>query len=186
MVGHVGLLPQTAEASSSGGYRRHGVNSAAALQVLRDAAAVEAAGACAIVVEMVPDEVSSIMTGHVAVPTIGIGAGPGTDGQVLVLHDMLGMLPGAPPTFSQRYAGVFQEMRRGIARYVRGVKDRSFPGQRQRSPLRPKARKALDAALHDGRVSRAMAEGRGAGISQRPWEPWMAGQSDGVSEESST
>jgi len=152
VMGHVGLLPQTAEASPQGGYKRQGVSASGALAVIRDAAAVEAAGAFAVVLEMIPDETAAATTRVLRVPTIGIGAGPGCDGQVLVLHDMTGGLPGRTPLFSGQFAGVFWEMRKGLGRYSQAVRSRMFPGVSHSRPMRPRARAALAAAWEDGSV----------------------------------
>src|SRR6516165_9985936 len=104
VMGHVGLTPQSVNAL--GGYRVQGKTPGAAEQLLRDARAVEAAGAFAIVLEGIPREVAAEITRSVRIPTIGIGAGPDCDGQILVLHDILGLTFQEPPKFARRYANI--------------------------------------------------------------------------------
>ncbi|MBM4459766.1 MAG: 3-methyl-2-oxobutanoate hydroxymethyltransferase [Chloroflexi bacterium] len=127
VIGHIGLTPQSA--SKLGGYRVQGRTAADAQRLLEDAQALEAAGAVMIVLEMAPDRVAEVISGRVRVPIIGIGAGPGCDGQVLVLHDLLGMFDRFIPRFVKRYAELFGEMERALASYRDDVAGRRFPGQ---------------------------------------------------------
>ncbi len=126
VMGHVGLTPQTATAL--GGYRAQGRSAAAALEVARDAIALQAAGCFSIVFEAIPAAVSELVVAQLEVPVIGIGAGPATDGQVLVFHDLLGIYDGHAPRFAKRYADVRREMVSGVAAYAREVRSRAFPG----------------------------------------------------------
>jgi 3-methyl-2-oxobutanoate hydroxymethyltransferase len=125
VMGHVGLTPQTATAL--GGYRAQGRTSERALQVARDAHALEAAGCFAIVFEAIPAAVAAEVTRRLHVPVIGIGAGPATDGQVLVFHDLLGIYDGHVPRFAKRYGDIKSQMVAGVADYVAEVRNRAFP-----------------------------------------------------------
>ncbi len=126
VMGHVGLTPQTATAL--GGYRAQGRTSEQALQVARDALALQEAGCFSIVLEAIPAAVAAEVTERLHVPVIGIGAGPATDGQVLVFHDLLGIYDGHAPRFAKRYADVKAQMVAGVADYAAEVRDRAFPG----------------------------------------------------------
>jgi 3-methyl-2-oxobutanoate hydroxymethyltransferase len=126
VMGHVGLTPQTATAL--GGYRAQGRTAEAARRVLDDALALQEAGCFAIVFEAIPGEVTDAIMPHMTVPVIGIGAGPNTDGQVLVFHDLLGIYDGHRPKFAKRWAEVRAEMVRGVSAYAAEVRSRSFPG----------------------------------------------------------
>ena len=126
VMGHVGLTPQTATAL--GGYRAQARTAQHALQVADDALALERAGCCSIVFEAIPAAVAELLTERLEVPVIGIGAGPGTDGQVLVFHDLLGIYDGHAPRFAKRYAEVKAQMVAGVAAYAGEVRGRAFPG----------------------------------------------------------
>ncbi len=125
VMGHVGLTPQSVHVT--GGYRVQAREPEAAEAVVTDAVALAAAGCFAIVVESVPDSVARAVTESVAVPTIGIGAGPACDGQVLVLHDLLGMDEGAAPRFVRRYAHLEADAVAAVAAYAADVRSRRFP-----------------------------------------------------------
>ena len=125
VMGHVGLTPQTATAL--GGYRAQGRTAERARQVLEDAKALQDAGCFAIVFEAIPADVTDVIMEQMEIPVIGIGAGPSTDGQVLVLHDLLGMHDGFKPKFVKRYAEVKQAMVRGVEAYAHDVRARAFP-----------------------------------------------------------
>ena len=127
VMGHIGLTPQTA--SKLGGYRVQGKDAASAQGLLEDAAALDAAGVFSIVLECVPDRVAERITELVSVPTIGIGAGPACDGQVLVLHDLLGLTAGKSPRFVKRYADISQEILRALTAYRDDVLAGGFPGR---------------------------------------------------------
>jgi len=124
VMGHVGLTPQTATAL--GGRRAQGRTAARARAVLEDALALQAAGCFAIVFEAIPADVAALIMERMEIPVIGIGAGPSTDGQVLVLHDVLGMGDHAPK-FAGRWADVGGEMLRGVSAYAQDVRARRFP-----------------------------------------------------------
>jgi 3-methyl-2-oxobutanoate hydroxymethyltransferase len=125
VMGHVGLTPQSVNAM--GGYRVQGKTPGTAEQVLRDARAVEAAGAFAIVLEGVPRELAAEITRTLRIPSIGIGAGPDCDGQILVLHDMLGLTFQEPPKFARRYANVGEIISSAVKEYCADVHSGSFP-----------------------------------------------------------
>ncbi|HTB94868.1 MAG TPA: 3-methyl-2-oxobutanoate hydroxymethyltransferase [Candidatus Sulfotelmatobacter sp.] len=125
VMGHVGLTPQSVNAM--GGYRVQGKTERAAEQLLRDARAVEAAGAFSIVLEGIPRELATEITKSVRIPTIGIGAGPDCDGQILVLHDLLGLTFQEPPKFARRYANVGEVISQAVREYCADVQGGSFP-----------------------------------------------------------
>jgi 3-methyl-2-oxobutanoate hydroxymethyltransferase len=125
VMGHVGLTPQSV--NTLGGYRVQGKTPGTADQLLRDARSVEAAGAFAIVLEAMPRELAAEITRTARIPTIGIGAGPDCDGQVLVLHDMLGMTFQEAPKFARRYANVGEIISNAVKEYCTDVQNGSFP-----------------------------------------------------------
>jgi 3-methyl-2-oxobutanoate hydroxymethyltransferase len=125
VMGHVGLRPQSV--NQLGGFRAQGTDAAAADAVIEDALAVASAGAYAIVLEKIPAELAAHITAAVPVPTIGIGSGPSCDGQVLVLHDMLGMDEGFHPRHSKRYAELAGVIRSAVAAYADDVREGRFP-----------------------------------------------------------
>lgn len=124
VVGHVGLTPQTAIAL--GGLRAQGRDAGSAAQLVREALAVQDAGAFALVIEAVPADVVDVVLPALQIPVIGIGAGR-ADGQVLVLHDLLGMTEGKPAKFVKRYAAVGEAMAEGIGAYAADVRAGTFP-----------------------------------------------------------
>jgi 3-methyl-2-oxobutanoate hydroxymethyltransferase len=128
VVAHLGLTPQTA--TSQGGYRAQGKTAQAALRLLHDAHAAEAAGAFALVLEAVPAPVAARISSELTIPTIGIGAGVGCDGQVLVFHDLLGLGEGPLPRFVERYAELGDLAVEAVARYADDVRARRFPQER--------------------------------------------------------
>ncbi|MGH9296257.1 MAG: 3-methyl-2-oxobutanoate hydroxymethyltransferase, partial [Acidimicrobiales bacterium] len=125
VMGHLGLTPQSRH--SMGGYRVQGRGVAQAVELLADAKALAEAGCFALVLEGVPDVLATKVTSEVDVPTIGIGAGPDCDGQVLVLHDLIGMSDGAAPKFVRRYAQLGDAVVDAVARYAADVRSGSFP-----------------------------------------------------------
>ena len=125
VMGHIGLTPQSA--ASMGGFRVQGKTAAAADKLLADAKALQAAGCFAIVVEGVPPEVGSYITENLEIPTIGIGAGPHTSGQVLVLHDMIGLNPGRTPKFCKKYANTMDVIKSAVEEYISDVETKKFP-----------------------------------------------------------
>lgn len=127
VMGHIGLTPQSA--TLLGGYRAQGRTARKAQQLLDDALALEAAGCFAIVLECVPTPVAERITGALAIPTIGIGAGAACDGQVLVFHDLLGLYEGRSPRFVKRYAEIGAEIRAALERYAADVRAGAFPAE---------------------------------------------------------
>src|SRR5437016_33281 len=125
VMGHVGLTPQTATAL--GGYRSQGRTAEQALQVLNDALALQEAGCFAIVFEAVPADFTEAVMPHIEVPVIGIGAGPLTDGQVLVFHDLLGIYDGHAARFVKRYGNVREQMIGGVTQFAEEVRTRKYP-----------------------------------------------------------
>jgi 3-methyl-2-oxobutanoate hydroxymethyltransferase len=123
---HLGLTPQSVHAF--GGFKVQGRTEEGAKQLLRDALAVQRAGAQLVVLEAVPSAVAASVTNAVAIPTIGIGAGVDCSGQVLVLHDMLGVFPGKPARFVKDFMAGAPSIGAAVEAYVKAVKDRSFPG----------------------------------------------------------
>lgn len=122
---HIGLTPQSVNAF--GGFKVQGKTEEAARQLIEDAKAVEAAGAFMVVLECVPEKLAKIITETVSIPTIGIGAGNGCDGQVLVYQDMLNMYGGIKPKFVKQFANLGDVMREAFKEYSREVKEGSFP-----------------------------------------------------------
>ena len=125
VCGHIGLLPQSIE--ELGGYHVQGRDEAGARALLADAQALEQAGATLLVMECIPAELAALITASVGMPTIGIGAGPDCDGQVLVLYDMLGITPGRLPRFVRNFLEEAGSVPGAIRAYVEAVKDGSFP-----------------------------------------------------------
>jgi 3-methyl-2-oxobutanoate hydroxymethyltransferase len=125
VVGHIGLTPQSVH--KMGGYKVQGKTVAAMDQLLRDAAALDEAGVSALVLEGIPRELAARITAEVSTPTIGIGAGPECDGQILVFHDLVGLTFNAPPKFVRRYAAVGEAITAAIHAYGEDVRERSFP-----------------------------------------------------------
>lgn len=126
VMGHIGLLPQTAPLAS--GYSLQGRSATAAMRAVEDALAVQDAGAYSMVLEMLPVQVSAFISGILQIPTIGIGAGPSCGGQVLVSHDMLGMYPRLSPKFVRKYADIGTTMRSAFTSYADDVHKKRFPG----------------------------------------------------------
>jgi 3-methyl-2-oxobutanoate hydroxymethyltransferase len=126
VMGHVGLTPQTA--SALGGFKTQGKTAAAAAKLAEDALSLQAVGCFAIVFEAVPAAVTEVIHEKLEIPVIGIGAGSATDGQVLVLHDLLGMHEGRAPKFVKRYAEVRRAMVDGLRSYAAEVRSGDFPG----------------------------------------------------------
>jgi 3-methyl-2-oxobutanoate hydroxymethyltransferase len=129
VMGHIGLTPQSVNAF--GGFRVQGKTAEAGEQLLRDARAVEAAGAFSIVLESIPRDLAARITAELRIPTIGIGAGPDCDGQVLVIHDLVGLSFGHKPKFARRYADVGEIISRAAAEYCRDVRQGSFPSDEE-------------------------------------------------------
>jgi 3-methyl-2-oxobutanoate hydroxymethyltransferase len=147
VMGHVGLTPQTA--TMLGGYRAQGRTAARARQVADDALALQDAGCFAIVFEAIPAQVTDEIMPHMGIPVIGIGAGPSTDGQVLVLHDLLAIHDDFQPKFAKRFANVKAEMLRGVTDYAEEVRTRQFPGPEHTYGIAPEELERLRAELRD-------------------------------------
>ncbi|MGF1600383.1 MAG: 3-methyl-2-oxobutanoate hydroxymethyltransferase [Acidimicrobiales bacterium] len=126
VMGHIGLTPQSAKVM--GGFKVQGREGAAARQMVAEARELEAAGCFAMVIEGVPDVVGRMVTDELGIPTIGIGAGPDTDGQVLVYHDIIGLENRFKPKFVRRYGTAFDDQAAALTRYAADVRSGSFPG----------------------------------------------------------
>lgn len=124
---HIGLTPQSINAF--GGYKVQGRTEAAAKKLIEDAFAVEKAGASMVVLEGVPAKLAKMVTGKLSIPTIGIGAGKDTDGQVLVMQDMLGMFKDFVPKFVKQFANMGDVMKEAFESYIKEVNDGTFPGE---------------------------------------------------------
>ncbi len=127
VLGHVGLTPQTA--SILGGFRLQGKDLDSARRILEDALALEEAGVFGVVLELVPSPLARLVTERLSVHTIGIGAGPFTDAQVLVFHDLVGLFEGFKPRFVKRYLEAAPLFRQALARYAEEVRSGLFPGE---------------------------------------------------------
>ena len=127
VMGHLGLTPQSA--TMLGGFRAQGKTAAKARRLLEDAVALEQAGCFALVLEAVPAAVSARISDELSIPTIGIGSGAECDGQVLVLHDLLGLYDGRTPRFAKRYAEIGTEIRAAVERYSADVRSGAFPAE---------------------------------------------------------
>lgn len=126
VMGHVGLTPQTATAL--GGWKAQGRSASAAARIAAEARSLQDAGCFAVVFEAIPAAVTAELMPAMEIPVIGIGAGPATDGQVLVFHDLLGIRDGLGARFVKRYANLQQEMNEGVAAYAEDVRSRRYPG----------------------------------------------------------
>ncbi|MDR3348400.1 MAG: 3-methyl-2-oxobutanoate hydroxymethyltransferase [Acidaminococcales bacterium] len=134
VVAHIGLTPQSVH--QLGGFRVQGKDSAAAGRLLDDAIQLSEAGAFAVVLECVPAALGALISEKIPIPTIGIGAGAGCDGQVLVYHDMLGLFgDGFKPKFAKRYKNLYAEVMEGVGQYVDEVRGRRFPSEEHSFPI---------------------------------------------------
>jgi 3-methyl-2-oxobutanoate hydroxymethyltransferase len=129
VMGHVGLTPQTATAL--GGFKTQGKTAEAAAKLTEEALALQAVGCFTIVFEAIPSAVTEALMPKLQIPVIGIGAGPATDGQVLVLHDLLGVYAGHKPKFVKRYANLRDESLRALRSYANEVRTRKFPTEEE-------------------------------------------------------
>src|SRR5206468_8137609 len=128
VMGHVGLTPQTSTAL--GGYKAQGRSAGGAMKVAQEALALQEAGCFSIVFEAIPSALAAEVMPHMQIPVIGIGAGPATDGQVLVFHDLLGIREGLGARFVKRYANLQDEMNAGVAAFADDVRSRRYPEPR--------------------------------------------------------
>jgi 3-methyl-2-oxobutanoate hydroxymethyltransferase len=145
VMGHVGLTPQTATAL--GGYRAQGRTAQRALGVARDALALQDAGCFSLVFEAIPAAVAERLMARLEIPVIGIGAGPATDGQVLVFHDLLGIYDGHAPRFAKRYGELREQMIGGVAAYTAEVRSGSFPAPEHTYSIDEEELRAFQAGL---------------------------------------
>ncbi len=145
VMGHIGLTPQTV--SMLGGFRTQGRTVEAALKLIDDALALEKAGCFSLLIEAIPDRVATLITQKLKIPTIGIGAGPGTDAQVLVLHDMLGMFDRFTPKFAKKYADFFEIGTKALRQYKQDVEQKVFPGPEHVFTIKDDVYEALLAEL---------------------------------------
>lgn len=153
VVGHLGLTPQSVH--RMGGYRVQG-RSADTIEALREGAKVlAAAGAGAVVLEGVPREVAAAITAEIAIPTIGIGAGPDCDGQILVLHDLVGLSFGQPAKFVRRYTDAGAIIRGAVERYCKDVESGAFPNEEESYHLPEAAQKAMKGMNSKGALRKA-------------------------------
>ncbi len=173
VMGHLGLTPQSVHAM--GGYRVQAKEAAAADALLDDAKAIVAAGCFAIVLEGVPDVVAARVTAEVDVPTIGIGAGPGCDGQVLVFHDLLGLRQGTAPKFVRRYADLDGVATEAVRAWAADVRSGAFPSDAETYHL-PGAGAGVPGGTDP--PSGTMAAGHGPGVDHpgRADRPCSAGR----------
>ena len=135
VMGHVGLTPQTSTAL--GGYKAQGRSATTALKIAEGALALQAAGCFSVVFEAIPSAVAAVVMERMEVPVIGIGAGPATDGQVLVFHDLLGIREGQGARFVQRYADLQPEMDAGITAFAADVRSGAYPGPEHGYSIEP-------------------------------------------------
>ena len=145
VMGHVGLTPQTSTAL--GGWKAQGRTAVAAARIAAEAVALQEAGCFALVFEAIPAAVTEELMAQVEIPVIGIGAGPATDGQVLVFHDLLGIRDGLGPRFVKRYANLQQEMNAGITAYAEDVRARQYPAPEHTYSIDPQELAELRARL---------------------------------------
>jgi 3-methyl-2-oxobutanoate hydroxymethyltransferase len=142
VLGHIGVTPQTA--TLHGGYRVQGKNADSGQGLVQDAKSLEEAGVFGIVLEMVTEEIARVITNTVSVPTIGIGSGRYCDGQVLVLHDILGLYPRFVPKFAKRYADLASTIRGAVAEYVAEVHRGTFPEEKHVFKMDSTEREKID------------------------------------------
>jgi len=145
VMGHVGLTPQTSTAL--GGWKAQGRTARAAARIAAEAQALQQAGCFALVFEAIPSAVTEQLMPLIEIPVIGIGAGPATDGQVLVFHDLLGIRDGLGPRFVKRYANIQEEMNAGVSAYAEDVRTRRYPGPEHTYKIDPAELAELQAQL---------------------------------------
>jgi 3-methyl-2-oxobutanoate hydroxymethyltransferase len=148
VMGHVGLTPQNATAL--GGYRSQGRTAERALEVMRDALGLQEAGAFSIVFEAIPSPLSEAIMPRMQIPVIGIGAGPATDGQVLVFHDLLGLYAGHKARFVKQYANVREQMIEGVRAFAEDVRARRYPEPEHGYTMAPDELERLHALIGEG------------------------------------
>ncbi len=141
VMGHLGLTPQSV--NQLGGWKVQGKSTQAARTILEDSLILEDAGCYALVLEAIPSELASMISKRLTIPVIGIGAGAGCDGQILVTHDLLGLFDRFTPSFVKKYADLFSEMERAFREYIDDVKDRRFPAAEHSNSMDPQALRDL-------------------------------------------
>jgi 3-methyl-2-oxobutanoate hydroxymethyltransferase len=144
VMGHIGLTPQSI--NQLGGFRAQGKTAMAARRLVEDALTLEEAGCFSLVLESVPARLAELISKKISIPTIGIGAGVGCDGQVLVTHDLLGLFDRFTPKFVKKYADFHHEMQKAFTDYIEDVETRRFPSQEHSVEMDDKE---WDALLHD-------------------------------------
>jgi 3-methyl-2-oxobutanoate hydroxymethyltransferase len=149
VMGHVGLTPQSA--TMLGGFKTQGRTAEAAQEIVDGAKALEDAGCCSLVLEAVPAPVATRITEELSIPTIGIGAGAGCDGQVLVYHDLLGLSEGHLPRFVKRYANLSGEIRDALTAYAAEVRSGAFPEEQHTYAMSEEEQKAFEAVASGDR-----------------------------------
>jgi 3-methyl-2-oxobutanoate hydroxymethyltransferase len=152
VMGHLGLTPQSA--TMLGGFRAQGRTAEKAVRLFEDALALQAEGCFAIVLEAVPGPVATRITEALSIPTIGIGAGGGTDGQVLVWHDLLGLYEGHAPRFVKQYADLAEAIKTAVGTYVEEVRERRFPEQQHTYSMPEEELALFEEALEEVRERR--------------------------------
>jgi 3-methyl-2-oxobutanoate hydroxymethyltransferase len=155
VMGHVGLTPQSA--TMLGGFKTQGKTAEAARRLVEDAAALEEAGCFSVVLEAVPAPVAADVTRTLSVPTIGIGAGPDCDGQVLVYHDLLGLTEGHLPRFVKRYANLSREIRDALESYAQDVRSGTFPEEQHTYEMPAEELEAFESSTRSPSTSSASA-----------------------------
>jgi len=145
VLGHVGLTPQSV--TKLGGFKVQGTGPDEARRLIREALSLERAGAFAVVLECIPAEVAEVITASLSVPTIGIGAGPACDGQIIVFHDLVGYHDGYLPKFVKKYADLHAVITDAVGRYGEDVRLGTFPNGDQSYHLKPEAFRTLKRAL---------------------------------------
>lgn len=146
VMGHIGLTPQ--RAACLGGFKVQGKTAAAAIHLFKAAQALEKAGCFALLLEAIPAHVAQEITEHLQIPTIGIGAGAGCDGQVLVFHDLLGLYENFTPRFVKRYAVLGETIKKAVGDYGQDVRAGLFPGREHSFPFSPAEQKSFQHYLH--------------------------------------
>ena len=149
VMGHLGLTPQSVHAL--GGYRPQGRTTEGARHIFEDALLLEKAGCFSLVLESVPARLAELISKRIAIPTIGIGAGAGCDGQVLVAHDMLGLFDRFTPSFVKKYADLHGELQRAFGEYINDVKARRYPAQEHSLEMPEEAWQLLLREIADGK-----------------------------------
>ncbi len=155
VMGHVGLTPQSAV--QLGGFRAQGRTAARGKEVIEEALELQQAGCFAIVLEAVPSELTEALVPHLSIPSIGIGAGPAADGQVLVYHDLLGIWQGRPAKFVRQYEQIREAMVRGVGTYAEEVRTREYPSSEHEYQMAPDEAHELQAwaaGIHNVRFSK--------------------------------